>query len=100
MEAVTLRIEFKVAVELQRPVKILCMGLRLQNPRSDHQPLDLARPFVDFRDARVAIRPLDGIFAAVAVAAVDLNGFVRDSGRPREVGKAEEDNEEKEKATT
>jgi len=57
------------------------IGLRLQNPRSDHQSLNLARPLVDFRDARVAIRSLDGIFAAVAVAAVDLNGLMRDSGR-------------------
>jgi hypothetical protein len=58
------------------------MGLTLQNPRSDHQPLDLVRPFINLRDARVPVlRPLDGILAAVAVAAVDLNGSVRDSRR-------------------
>jgi len=57
------------------------MGLTLQNPRGDHQPLDLARPFINFRDARVSVCPLDGIFSAVAVAAVDLNGPVRDSRR-------------------
>src|SRR5450631_3400500 len=39
----------------------------------DEQPLDLAGAFVDLRDARVAIVPLDGIVVQVAVAAVDLD---------------------------
>src|SRR5450631_4516613 len=40
---------------------------------SDEEPLDLARAFVDLRDARVAIVALDGIVVQVAVAAVDLD---------------------------
>lgn len=35
-----------------------------------------AGAFVDFGDTGVAVVALDGVFAAVAVAAVDLNGFV------------------------
>src|SRR5271168_718286 len=53
--------------------------LTLQNPGRDYQALDFAGAFVDFGDARVAVVTLDGIFAAVAVAAVDLDGFVGDA---------------------
>src|SRR6267378_2415192 len=51
--------------------------LRLQNPGRDDQALDFAGAFVNFRDAGVAIVTFDGILAAVTVAAVDLNGYVR-----------------------
>src|SRR6267378_1458011 len=53
--------------------------LRLQNPRRDDQTLDFTGAFIDLGDARVAVVALDGILAAVAVAAVNLNGFVRDA---------------------
>src|SRR6266853_4770363 len=43
--------------------------LRLQNPGGNDEALDFAGAFVDFGDAGVAIIALDGIFAAVAVAA-------------------------------
>src|SRR5258706_2210159 len=39
----------------------------------DEQALDFAGAFVDLRDARVAVVPLDGIVVQVAVAAVDLD---------------------------
>ena len=48
-----------------------------QNPRGNHEPLNLAGPFVNLRDACVAIRSLDGILAAVAVAPMNLNRFMR-----------------------
>jgi hypothetical protein len=48
-----------------------------QHPPRDHQPLDFAGAFVNFRDARIAVRSLDRVFAAVAVAAVNLDGLVR-----------------------
>src|SRR5215472_4416067 len=50
-----------------------------QDPGGNDQTLDFARPFVDFGDARVAVVALYRILAAVAVAAVNLNGFVRDA---------------------
>src|SRR6266849_5764772 len=53
--------------------------LRLQNPGRDNQALDFAGAFVDFGDAGVAVVALDGILAAVAIAAVNLDGFVRDA---------------------
>src|SRR5713101_796831 len=53
--------------------------LRLQNPGRNDEALDFAGAFVDFGDAGVAVVAFDGIFAAVAVAAVDLDGFVRDA---------------------
>src|SRR5215813_815939 len=49
----------------------------LEGPRSDHQPLNFTGAFVNFRDSGVTVGALDGIFAAVAVSAVNLNGFVR-----------------------
>src|SRR6266850_6957262 len=55
--------------------------LRLQNPGRDDQTLDFAGAFVDFGDAGIAVVALDGILAAVAVAAVNLNGLVRDARR-------------------
>src|SRR5947209_10294224 len=39
----------------------------------DDEALDLARAFVDLRDARVAVVALDRIVLHVAVAAVDLD---------------------------
>ena len=36
--------------------------------------------FVDFGDAGVAVVAFDGVFAGVAVAAADLDGFVGDAG--------------------
>lgn len=49
----------------------------LQSPRRNHQPLNFAGALVNFRDSRVPVSPFDGVFPAVAVAAVNLNGFVR-----------------------
>src|SRR6202022_4779665 len=42
--------------------------------------LNFAGTFVDFGDSSVAVGALDGIFTAVAVSAMDLDGFVRDAG--------------------
>src|SRR3954471_1000340 len=39
----------------------------------DHHALDLARPFVDLRDARVPVVPLHRVVVQVAVAAMDLD---------------------------
>src|SRR5437016_10442214 len=50
-----------------------------QDPGRNDQTLDFAGPFVDFGDARIAVVALYRVFAAVAVAAVDLNRFVRDA---------------------
>src|SRR5258708_15449030 len=50
--------------------------LRLQNPGGDNQALDFAGAFVDFGDAGVTVIALDGIFAAVTIAAMNLDGFV------------------------
>src|SRR5882724_7262535 len=41
-----------------------------QHPGGDHQALDFAGAFVNFGDARVAVHAFDGVFTAVAVAAV------------------------------
>src|SRR5208283_4255634 len=41
----------------------------LQEPRGDHDALDLARPLVDLGDARVAVVTLDRELGGVAVAA-------------------------------
>src|SRR5260370_31530947 len=53
--------------------------LRTQNPGGDNEALDFAGAFVNFGDAGVAVVALYGIFAAVAVATVDLDGFVGDA---------------------
>src|SRR5437879_51488 len=55
------------------------VSIRLQHPRRNHQPLNLACALVDFGDAGVAVHPLDRIFATVAVPAVDLDGLVGDA---------------------
>src|SRR5438552_15041660 len=52
---------------------------RTQRPGGNDQTLNLAGAFVNFGDARVAVSPLDGIFAAVTVATVNLNCFVRNA---------------------
>src|SRR2546422_188336 len=54
-------------------------SIRLQNPRRNHHPLNLAFAPVDLGDAGVAVHPLDGIFAIVAIPAVDLDGLVGDA---------------------
>src|SRR5579863_3583355 len=53
---------------------------RTKGPGGDDQTLDFAGAFVDFGDAGVAVGAFDGIFAAVTVSAVDLNGLVRHAG--------------------
>src|SRR5436190_6737920 len=50
----------------------LARGLPREVARDD-EPLDLARPLVDLRDARVAVVSLDRIVAKVAIAAMDLD---------------------------
>jgi hypothetical protein len=51
----------------------------LQDP-GDDEALDFARAFVDFGDAGVVVVALGEVFAGVAVAGVDLDGFVGDAG--------------------
>src|SRR5271168_1758597 len=67
----------------RRKRRTRCRGLnvssRFEDPAGDYQALDFAGAFVDFGDAGVAVVALDGIFAAVTVAAVDLDGFVCDA---------------------
>src|SRR5580765_1728148 len=47
----------------------------------DHHALDLARSFVDLRDARIAVVALDRVVVQVAVAAVDLDRLGADPFR-------------------
>src|SRR6202030_1958539 len=47
-----------------------------KHPGCDNQALNLAGAFVDFGNPRVTIHPLDRIFAAVPVSAMNLDGFV------------------------
>src|SRR6185436_8065243 len=63
------------------------MAVRMASARSmsalgersrDEQPLDLARAFVDLRDARVAVVALHRVVLDVAVAAMDLDRFRAD----------------------
>src|SRR5687768_4779666 len=54
------------------------LGLSQDAP-CDDKPLDLAGALVDLGDARVAVVALDAELGGVAVAAVDLEGFVRDA---------------------
>src|SRR5215470_2260498 len=56
---------------------LFSLRVALQDPRGDDEALDFARALVDLSDASVAIGSFDRIFAAVAVAAVNLDGFVR-----------------------
>ena len=49
--------------------------LGAEAPGGDDQALDFAGAFEDFGDGGGAVVALDGIFAGVAVGAVDLNGF-------------------------
>src|SRR5687767_15768338 len=49
------------------------LTLQVENPAGDDEALDLARPFVDLGDLRVAVVPLDGELLRVAVAAEDLD---------------------------
>src|ERR1700679_2269950 len=55
------------------------LSIRFQDPGGDDQALNLAGALVDFGDAGVAIIAFDGIFAAVTVAAVNLNRLVCDA---------------------
>src|SRR6266581_4014648 len=48
-------------------------GLPLEDVARDHQPLDLARAFVDLGDLRVSVVALDRELLRVAVAAEDLD---------------------------
>src|ERR1700676_2349729 len=48
----------------------------LEYPGGDDQALNLAGAFVYLGDARIAVHAFDGIFAAVAIAAVNLHRFV------------------------
>src|SRR5262245_54914063 len=50
----------------------------LEQRAGDHDALDLARAFVDRGDARVTVVALDGELLGKSVAAVDLDGLVRD----------------------
>src|SRR4051794_20567721 len=52
---------------------------RARDRSGDHQSLNLRRPLEDRVDLRVAVHPLDGVFARVPVAAEDLD---RALGRP------------------
>src|SRR6266853_2390747 len=70
-----LRITLLISVYLCPSV----VSIGFQHPSRNHKALDFARSLVDFRDTRVAIHALDRILAAVAVAAVNLHGFVRDA---------------------
>ena len=63
----------KAAAELPHSI------LGTKDPGGDDQALDFAGALVDFGDAGVAVVAFDGIFAAVAVAAMDLDGFVGDA---------------------
>src|SRR5664280_255452 len=47
----------------------------------DDEPLDLARPFIDLVDLRVAHQLLDRVFLRVTVPAEDLDGVGRDAHR-------------------
>src|SRR5688572_14819641 len=49
-----------------------------QDPVGDHHLLDLACPFVDLEDARVAEVALNVVLLGVAIAAVDLERLVGD----------------------
>src|SRR5262245_30101483 len=51
--------------------------VRREDRPGDHEPLDLARAFVDLRDLRVAVVALDREFLRVAVAAQDLDRLGR-----------------------
>src|SRR2546427_10662870 len=53
-------------------------SVRLQHPRRNHQPLNLACALVDFGDAGVAVHPLDRIFSPVTIRTVALVGLVCD----------------------
>jgi hypothetical protein len=55
-------------------------SLRAQRPR-DHHLLDLVGSLADRQDLRVAVEAADGIFLDVAVAAVDLDGFLGGADR-------------------
>src|SRR5512135_1698708 len=70
------------SIETTRSRNIFVLGIGVsagEDLAGDHDPLDLARSFVDFGDARVAEVPLDGELLRVAVAAVDLERFRRDA---------------------
>jgi len=61
-------------------VRIPGRGLSQRGARNDHA-LDFAGAFADGHQARVPVHALDGVFAAVAVPAVDLDGIVADTLR-------------------
>src|ERR1700719_4429843 len=51
----------------------------LEHPGGDDQTLNLAGTLVYLGDARTTVHAFDGIFAAVAIAVVNLHRFVGDS---------------------
>src|SRR5216684_5430532 len=51
-------------------------GMGLDHIPRDHQPLDLARPFVDRLDAAVAQIPFDRELVDVAIATMDLHRLI------------------------
>src|SRR2546427_10846841 len=53
-------------------------SIRLQPPRRNHQPLNLACALVDFGDTGVVVHPLDRIFSPVTIRTVALVGLVCD----------------------
>ena len=54
-------------------------NLKFEQVAGDDRALDLAGAFVDGDDAGIAVHALDFGFAGVALAAVDLHGFVDDA---------------------
>jgi len=59
---------------------VTTMSIRFQNPGGDDEALNFAGAFVDFGNAGVAVIAFDWIFATVAVAAMNLDGFVGHAG--------------------
>ena len=79
---------YQTQMRTNRTLKMLCKPdlssistssalLSLQGPGSYHEPLNFAGALIYFGDAGIAISSLDGILAAISVAAMNLNGFVR-----------------------
>src|SRR5256885_3632294 len=69
----------EVKISFAREMRIAVRN-SFEEPGGNDEALDFASAFVDFGDAGVAVVAFDGIFATVAVATVNLNGFVRDAG--------------------
>src|SRR5690349_23253335 len=59
----------KIKVEVDRGLHRLSL---LHERAADHEPLYLARPFVDLAHAHIAINPLDRKIADITVTAMNL----------------------------